>query len=312
MNKDSTIYVAGSTGMVGSAIVRALVERGYEHVLTTDRDELDLLDSRAVKTWFDAARPEYVIDAAARVGGINANNSQPVEFLLDNLRIQDNVIQYAFEAGAKKLLFLGSSCIYPKHAEQPMKEDALLTGPLEPTNEAYAIAKIAGIKLCAAYRRQYGKDCLSAMPTNLYGPHDNFDLDSSHVLPALLRKFHEAKESGAAAVSVWGSGKPLREFLHVNDLANACIHLLQTEVDYDLVNVGSGEEISIADLARLIADVVGFDGNIEFDASMPDGTPRKLMDSGRMKELGWQPQITLDEGIRSTYDWALVNDFSSR
>jgi GDP-L-fucose synthase len=312
MNKDSRIYIAGSTGMVGSAVVRALQVRGYGQVLTTDRKALDLTDSRAVRDWFNDTRPEYVVDSAARVGGINANNSQPVEFLLDNLRIQNNVIQYAFEAGAKKLLFLGSSCIYPKHAKQPMTEDALLTGPLEPTNEAYAIAKIAGIKLCAAYKRQYGQDCVSAMPTNLYGPHDNFDLDSSHVLPALLRKFHEAKESGAKTVPVWGSGRPLREFLHVDDLADACIHLMEREVEYNLVNVGSGEEISIGDLAKLIANVVGFDGAIEFDASMPDGTPRKLMDSSRMKELGWQPRISLEDGIRSTYDWALANNFGSR
>jgi GDP-L-fucose synthase len=311
MNKNSKIYVAGSSGMVGSAIVRALTERGYEQIVTTNRKALDLADSQSVDAWFDEIRPEYVVDAAARVGGINANNSQPVEFLLDNLRIQNNVIQYALKAGAKKLLFLGSSCIYPKHAQQPMTEDALLTGPLEPTNEAYAIAKIAGIKLCAAYRRQYGKECLSAMPTNLYGPHDNFDLDSSHVLPALLRKFHEAKEAGAKAVPVWGSGKPLREFLHVDDLADACIHLMERDVEYDLVNVGSGEEISIGDLAEIIAHVVGFDGEIKFDASMPDGTPRKLMDSSRMKKLGWQPRISLEDGIRATYDWALANDFGA-
>lgn len=311
MNRDASIYVAGSTGMVGSAIVRALVKAGYKNVLTSSRQELDLTDAGAVHAWFEENRPEFVIDAAARVGGIHANNSEPVEFLAENLLIQTHVIQCAMKAGAKKLLFLGSSCIYPKHAEQPMTEDALLTGPLEPTNEAYAVAKIAGIKLCQAYRKQYGRDCLSLMPTNLYGPNDNFDLESSHVLPALLRKFHEAKTSGAAHVQVWGSGNPLREFMHVDDLADACLFLVEHETAHDIVNVGSGQEISIGDLARMIADITGFEGEIMFDASMPDGTLRKLMDSGRLTAMGWQPKVSLEEGIRATYAWARTNVFDS-
>ena len=307
MNKDAPIYVAGATGMVGSAIVRRLEQGGYTSVATTRRADVDLTDAEATRQYFADNSPEYVFVAAAKVGGIHANNSMPVEFLLDNLRIQNNVIQYAFESGAKKLLFLGSSCIYPKFAKQPITEDELLTGPLEPTNDAYAIAKIAGIKLCQAYAREYGKDCVSAMPTNLYGPRDNFDLETSHVLPALIRKFHEAKASETPSVVVWGSGSPLREFLHVDDLADACEFLMRTDSEHELINVGSGEEISIGDLACLVGDVVGFEGEIEFDRSMPDGTPRKLMDSSKIRGLGWEPRIGLREGIRATYEWVLVN-----
>lgn len=304
MNKDSRIYVAGSQGMVGSAITEQLAADGFNNVLGTSRAELDLTDSSAVATWFKKHRPEYVFVAAAKVGGINANNTQPVEFLLQNLRIQNNVIEYAMASGVEKLIFLGSSCVYPKMAPQPIEEDSLLSGPLEPTNDAYAIAKIAGIKLCQAYKREYGRNCFSVMPTNLYGPKDNFDLQSSHVLPALIHKFHVATKEGADVVPIWGSGTPLREFMHVADMADACIYLMQKDVSYDVVNIGSGEEVSIADLARLVAKIVGFEGRIEFDASMPDGTPRKLLNTSRLASLGWKSKISLEQGIRSTYDWA--------
>ena len=293
------IYVAGHRGMVGQALVRRLGQEDCE-VLTAPRS-LDLRDQAATNDWFADNRPDGAIIAAAKVGGILANDSHPAQFLYDNLMIAANTLEAARQSDVAKLLFLGSSCIYPKHAEQPMREEALLTGPLEPTNEWYAIAKIAGIKLCASYRREYGCDFISAMPTNLYGPGDNYDLATSHVLPALLRKAHEAKEAGADSVTIWGSGEPLREFLHVDDLADACIFLLQNYSGETHVNVGSGEEIAIADLARLAADAVGFEGAIVTDPSKPDGTPRKLMDSGRLTALGWQARISLAEGIASAY-----------
>jgi len=293
------IYVAGHKGMVGSAIVRRLAAEGCE-VLTTDR-ALDLREQSAVRDWFASEQPDVVVLAAAKVGGILANDTYPAQFLYDNLMIEANVIDAAAQNGAEKLLFLGSSCIYPKMAPQPISEDALLTGPLEPTNQWYAIAKIAGIKLCQAYRREYGCDFISAMPTNLYGPGDNFDLKNSHVLPALLRKAHEAKERGDGEITVWGSGTPLREFLHVDDLADACVFLLKNYSGEDHVNVGFGEDIAIADLARTVCDVVGFEGQLSFDATKPDGTPRKLMDSSRLQALGWSPRIGLREGIADAY-----------
>ncbi len=303
MNKDSRIFVAGANGMVGSALVRALGAAGFENLLTPSRSELDLMDHGAVAAFFEDQRPEFVFLAAAKVGGIHANSTYPADFLLDNLKIQNNVIEMAYKSGVSKLLFLGSSCIYPKLAPQPLKEEYLLSDYLEPTNEAYAIAKIAGIKLCDAFHEQHGFNSLSLMPTNLYGPNDNFDLQSSHVLPALIRKFHEAKVSGDDTVTLWGSGKPLREFMHVDDLASACLFLMEVETNFRLVNVGSGEEISILNLARLIADVVGFDGKLGFDSGKPDGTPRKLMDSGRLHSLGWRPSVGLQEGIETTYEW---------
>ena len=296
------VFVAGHKGLVGSAIVRRLQKDGIEAV-TAGRAELDLADQAAVDAWFADHAIDQVYLAAARVGGIHANNEYPAEFLRDNLAIQTNVIHAAWQNGINKLMFLGSSCIYPRLAPQPMPEDSLLTGPLEATNEWYAIAKIAGIKMCQAYRKQYGFDAISAMPTNLYGPGDNFDLENSHVLPALMRKFHEAKQSGAASVPVWGSGEPRREFLHVDDLADACVFLMQSYSSAEIVNIGWGKDISIAELALLIKDIVGFDGDIEFDATKPDGTPRKLLDTGRLSALGWQPSISLADGIAETYEW---------
>lgn len=294
------VFVAGHRGMVGSAIVRRLTSENCE-VLTAGRDVLDLKDQAAVRDWFAVERPDAVFLAAAKVGGILANDSYPADFLYDNLMIEANVIEAAHRSGTKKLLFLGSSCIYPRLAPQPIPEDALLTGPLEPTNEWYAIAKIAGIKLCEAYRRQHGSDFISAMPTNLYGPGDNFDLQSSHVLPALIRKAHVAKQEGAAALPIWGTGSPLREFLHVDDCADACVFLMKSYSDAGHVNIGSGEEISILDLARLVAQIVGFSGAIETDPTKPDGTPRKLMDSGKLRAMGWAPAIALSDGIAATY-----------
>lgn len=297
------IFVAGHRGMVGSALVRRLASEGCE-VVTAGRDVLDLMDQAAVRDWFNTEKPDAVILAAAKVGGIHANDTYPVDFLADNLALQTNVITSAHESGVEKLLFLGSSCIYPKHAPQPIPEEALLTGPLEPTNEWYAIAKIAGIKLCQAYRKQYGADFISAQPTNLYGPGDNYDLENSHVLPALLRKFHEAKEAGSEEVVVWGSGTPLREFLHVDDLADALVFLLKEYSDPMPLNVGSGAEVTIRDLAETIAKVVGYDAELMFDADKPDGTPRKLMDSTRLHGLGWNRARGLEEGIRHAYaDW---------
>ena len=302
----SRVFVAGHKGLVGSAICRRLQSEGIE-ALVASRSELDLADQRAVDTWFEQRKIDQVYLAAAKVGGIHANDTYPAEFLRDNLVIQTNVIHAAWKHGVKKLVFLGSSCIYPKLAPQPMAEDSLLTGPLEPTNESYAIAKIAGIKMCQAYRKQYGFDAISVMPTNLYGPGDNFDLQNSHVLPALIRKFHEAKSSGAESVEVWGSGTPRREFLHVDDLADACVFLMQSYSSPEIINVGWGKDISIAELADLISGVVGFSGRLAFDPSKPDGTPRKLLDTSRLTALGWQPRIELDAGIASTYDWYRSN-----
>lgn len=305
MDRDSRIFVAGHGGLVGSALVRALRREGYENLVLRRRSDVDLSDSRATDGFFAAARPTHVIDAAARVGGIHANRSFPASFLEENLSIQSNLIASAHRHGVEKFLFLGSSCIYPKSAEQPIAEEALLSGPLEETNQWYAIAKIAGIKLVQAYRRQYGFVGISAMPTNLYGPGDNFDLETSHVMPALMRKFHEAKLSDAPEVVVWGSGAPRREFIHVDDLANACLHLMRHYDAEDVVNVGCGEDISIAELAEMIKRSVGYNGKIVYDTSMPDGTPRKLLNVERIKKTGWQPTIPLKDGVASTYRWYL-------
>ena len=303
MDKIAKIYVAGHRGMVGSAIVRNLQAKGYTNLLTTTRQELDLRDTAAVNAWFAAHRPEVVIDAAAKVGGIHANDIYPAQFLFENLQIQNNLIDAAYRHGAEKFTFLGSSCIYPKFAEQPIKETSLLTGALEPTNEWYAIAKIAGIKLCQAYRKEYGFNAISLMPTNLYGPGDNFDLNNSHVLPALIRKFHEAKLANAPEVVMWGTGTPRREFLHVDDMADATVFLTETYDSADIVNVGVGEDISIRALAELVKDVTGYQGAIVNDTSKPDGTPRKLLDVERLHGLGWQARIGLREGVEATYRW---------
>ena len=301
------IYIAGHTGLVGSAVVRLLKARGFSNLLTRSRSEVDLRDEQVVRSLFADEKPQLVILAAAKVGGIKANVDAPVEFLIENLQIQNNVIRAAHEAGARKLLFLGSSCIYPKFAPQPIPESALLSGPLEPTNEAYAIAKIAGIKLCQALAREYGANFISLMPTNLYGPGDDFDLETSHVLAALLRKAHEAKMSGAGEMIVWGSGTPRREFLYVDDLAAAVLFLLEQYDSSEVINVGSGEDISIRELAELICDVVGFRGELKWDRSKPDGTPRKLLDISRIKKLGWEPTIALRDGIARFYEWFLDN-----
>lgn len=303
MDKDETIFVAGHRGMVGSAIHRRLQADGYRRLEVRSRAELDLLDRGAVRKFYEAVKPAVVVVAAAKVGGIMANWEQPVEFLLQNLAIQNNLIEAAHDHGVRKLLFLGSSCIYPKFAPQPIKEEALLTGALEPTNEAYAIAKIAGIRLCQAYARQYGDCFLSAMPTNLYGPNDNYDLHNSHVLPAFIRKVHEARKSGARSITVWGSGTPRREFLHTDDLADACVFLLENYDSPELINVGFGEDVTIRELAETVCDVLGFDGALEFDTSKPDGTPRKLMDSAKIRALGWAPRISLRDGIADAYRW---------
>ena len=307
MQKSEKIFVAGHRGMVGSALIRALEAAGFSKLLKRDRSELDLGDSAAVSKFFAKEKPEVVIFAAAKVGGIKANNDQPVEFLLENLRVQNSVIAAAHENGARKLLFLGSSCIYPKLAPQPIPESALLSGPLEPTNEAYAIAKIAGVKLCQAFSREYGANFVSAMPTNLYGPNDNFDLETSHVLAALLRKAFEAKKSSARELVVWGTGTPHREFLHVDDCASACLFLLEKYDSPEIVNVGCGEDISIRELAELVCEVVGFDGELSWDKTKPDGTPRKLLDVSKLRGLGWTPTIPLRDGIGQTYDWFLKN-----
>lgn len=303
MEKGAKVYVAGHQGLVGSAILRKLTSEGYSNIVTRSFQELDLRDQTAVNEFFKKEQPEYVFLAAAKVGGILANNTYPVDFLRDNLLIQTNVIDAAYRYGSRKLLFLGSSCIYPKFAPQPIKEEYLLTGELEPTNEPYAIAKIAGIKLCQAYNRQYQTNFISVMPTNLYGPGDNFDLETSHVIPALIRKFHESKIKGKDQVVVWGSGKPFREFLHVDDLADACLFLMSNYNSSEIINIGTGKDLSIAELAYLIKDIVGYDGNIIFDTSKPDGTPRKLLDVSKIFNMGWKPRITLEEGIRSTYNW---------
>jgi len=302
MNNDSKIFVAGARGLVGSAIQRELQRQGFKQVLGPTRQEVDLLDTKAVQNFYDKTRPEFVFVAAAKVGGILANDQQPGEFLYKNLQIQNNLIHGAWRAGVKKLLFLGSSCIYPKLAPQPLQEDYLLTGPLEPTNQWYAIAKIAGIKLCQAYRRQYSCDFISAMPTNMYGPNDNYDLQTSHVLPALIRKFHEAKAAHAPSVTCWGTGKPLRELLYVDDCARACVFLMEHYSEEQFINVGFGSDISIRDLAETVQRIIGFKGGIVWDTSKPDGTPRKLMDSSRLFALGWRPQVDLETGIKLAYD----------
>ena len=303
MQLDDSIFVAGHRGMAGSAVVRRLSEAAFGKILTRSRAELDLLDRAAVRAFFDQERPSVVVDAAAKVGGIVANKEQPVEFLLQNVAIQNNLIEAAADFGTRKLLFLGSSCIYPKMASQPISESALLTGPLEVTNEAYAIAKIAGVKLCQAYAREYGKTFISAMPANLYGPNDNFDLHSSHVLPALIRKAHEAKERGEDQLAVWGTGTPRREFLHANDLADACLFLLERYDSPEIINVGCGEDVTIRELAEMVCDSVGFRGSLVFDATKPDGTPRKLLDVSLLFGMGWRPKIALHDGIRDAYRW---------
>jgi len=300
-NLDQRVFVAGHRGMVGAAITRELHRRGYENVLTRSRAELDLENQNQVHRFFSTTPVDVVYLAAAKVGGILANQTHPVDFLYKNLMIQCNVIRAAYAAGVRKLLFLGSSCIYPREAPQPLREDALLTGPLESTNEPYAIAKIAGLKLCEAYQREYGARFICAMPTNLYGPHDNYDLHSSHVLPALIRKFHEGREANAESVTIWGTGSPLREFLYVDDLAQASVMLMEHPDAEGIYNIGAGQDISIADLARLVARVVGYEGKIVYDTSKPDGTPRKLMDSSRVQALGWRPEISLTHGITLAY-----------
>lgn len=307
MNADSRIFVAGHRGLVGSALWRELQREGFRQLLGRTRQELDLLNAAAVQRFYQETRPEFVFVAAAKVGGILANDQQPATFLFENLQIQNHLIEGAREAGVRKLLFLGSSCIYPKLAAQPLKEESLLSGPLEPTNQWYAVAKIAGIKLCEAYRRQYGCDFISAMPTNLYGPNDNYDLQTSHVLPALIRKFHEAKIAAAPAVTCWGSGRPRREFLHADDLARACVFLMQNFSEDPFINVGYGSDVTIQELAEIVQETVGFRGRIVWDATKADGTPRKLMDNSRLRALGWKPQIDLRAGIRMAYE-----DFLSR
>ncbi len=305
MDKNEPIYVAGHRGMVGSALVRLLQKQGFTTILTRSRAETDLLNRAAVREFFEKTRPGVVVDAAAKVGGIVANSEQPVEFLLQNLSMQNNLIEAAADFGTRKFLFLGSSCIYPKLAPQPIPESALLTGPLEPTNDAYALAKIAGIKLCQSYARQQGKNFISGMPTNLYGPNDNFDLRTSHVLPALIRKVHEAKQRGEESLIVWGTGTPRREFLHVDDLAGACLFLLEKYDSPEIVNIGRGEDVTIHELARMVCDVLGFGGELVFDPSKPDGAPRKLLDMTKLFALGWQPAISLPDGIRDAYRYFL-------
>lgn len=301
MNRDALIYVAGHGGLVGSAICRALGRAGYTKLLLRTHAELDLCDQATVRRFFAHHKPDVVVLAAAKVGGIHANATYPAEFISQNLQIQINVIESAYDNDCKKLLFLGSSCIYPKLCPQPIRESYLLTGPLEPTNDAYALAKIAGIKMCQAYRVQYGFDAISAMPTNLYGPGDKYHPQNSHVIPALIQRFHEAKTTGANSVTIWGTGTPLREFLHVDDMAEACVFLLEQYSDIEHVNVGCGTDLSIMDVARLVARVVGFEGRINTDPSMPDGTPRKLLDCSKIFGMGWKPRIDLEEGLRDAY-----------
>jgi GDP-L-fucose synthase len=307
MPPSARIYVAGHRGLVGAAIVRRLQQERFQNLLLRTHHELDLTQQTAVNDFFQSAQPEYVFLAAAKVGGIHANDTYPADFIRDNLQIQTNIIDAAYHTGVKKLLFLGSSCIYPKFTPQPMSEDALLTGALEPTNQWYAIAKIAGIKMCQAYRKQYSFNAIAVMPTNLYGIGDNFSLENSHVLPALIRKFHEAKTQNAAAVTVWGTGTPRREFLHVDDLANAVLFLMENYDSDEIINVGWGEDVSIQELAEIIKEVVGYQGRLVFDTSKPDGMPRKLLDISRLRQLGWNAQISLREGIESTYRWFLEN-----
>ena len=312
LDRQARIFVAGHRGLVGSAVVRRLQALGYEQLLLVERRHLELTRQAEVEAWFAAHRPEVVILAAARVGGIHANNSYAADFIRDNLAVQNNVIDAAYRNGARKLTFLGSSCIYPKHAPQPMNEDCLLTGPLEPTNEWYAIAKIAGIKMCQAYLRQYGFDAISLMPTNLYGPGDNFGLENSHVLPALMSKFHEAKRAGNKSVVVWGTGTPRREFLYVDDLADAVVFLTQNYSGAGLINVGVGADVTIRELAELVGRVVGFQGELVFDTTKPDGTPRKLLDVSRLQKLGWRATTSLETGLRRTYAWFCANEAQLR
>ncbi len=309
MLKSAKIYVAGSNGMVGSAIVRTLEANGYSNIVVKSSKELDLKNQQAVHDFFNQEQPEYVFLAAAKVGGIHANNSYPATFIYDNLMIQSNVIQAAYDFNVKKLLFLGSSCIYPKFAPQPIKEEYLLTGSLEPTNEAYAIAKIAGLKMCQFYKQQYGCNFISAMPTNLFGVNDNFNLENSHVLPALLRKFIEAKQNNKQEVTIWGSGTPMREFLFVDDLAEACLFLMENYNGIETVNIGTGEDVSIKELAETIMKIVGFEGSLIFDASKPDGAPRKLLDVSKINNLGWKHQTSLENGIQKTLNWIQKNNF---
>lgn len=307
MDQSAKIYVAGHRGLVGAAIVRHLQAGGYTNLITATSRELDLREQAKVRAFFVQHRPDYVFLAAAKVGGILANDTYPAEFIYDNLMMEANIIDAAYRSGVQKLLFLGSTCIYPKLAPQPLKEEYLLSGPLEPTNEWYAVAKIAGIKLCQAYQRQYGARFIAAMPTNLYGPGDNFDLEKSHVMPALIRKFHEAKMANAPLVTVWGTGKPLREFLHVDDCARACVFLMDRYEEPDIINIGTGSDIPIGELASLVKKVVGYAGEIVFDIAKPDGTPRKLVDVGRITALGWHPEIGLEEGVANAYQWFLKN-----
>ena len=307
MNLDAKIYVAGHRGLVGSAIVRNLEDKGYKNIIYRTHKELDLTNQEAVRTFFEEENPEYVFLAAAKVGGIHANNTYPADFIYENLMIQNNVIKAAHDFEVKKLLFLGSTCIYPKMAPQPIKEEYLLTGSLEETNEAYAVAKIAGLEMCKFFKRQYGDNFISCMPTNLYGPNDNFDLKNSHVLPALIRKFHEAKVNNSEAVEVWGTGTPLREFLYVDDMADACVFLMENYDGEQHVNIGTGEEVSIRELAETVKEVVGFDGELVFNTEMPDGTPRKLTTVDKLHGLGWKHKVSLDKGIRLAYNWFLEN-----
>ncbi len=307
MNKTDKIYVAGHRGLVGSAIVRNLKSKGYNNIVGRTHKELELTDQQAVRAFFEEERPDVVVLAAAKVGGINANNTTPAEFIYDNMQVQCNVIHCCHQYGVKKLLFLGSTCIYPKMAPQPIPEDALLTGPLETTNEAYAVAKIAGMEMCKFYKRQYGDDFISCMPTNLYGPHDNYDLNGSHVLPAMIRKFHEAKLNHAPSVELWGTGTPLREFLYVDDMADACVFLLENYDGEQHVNIGTGKEVTIKELAEMVKKTVGFEGEIIWNDGMPDGTPRKLTDVTKLHSLGWRHKVELEEGVRMAYDWFREN-----
>jgi GDP-L-fucose synthase len=307
MEQSATIYVAGHQGLVGSAVARALATGGYSNQIVHTHTELDLVDSHAVRDFFATNRIEYVFLAAAKVGGIMGNKNHPADYIYQNLMIEANVIHEAYQSGVKKLLFLGSSCIYPRLAPQPIMEDALLSGPLEPTNRAYAVAKIAGIEMCQSYNVQYGTDFISVMPTNLYGPNDNFDLENSHVLPAMIRRFHEAKMANAPRVTLWGTGTPKREFLHVDDLARACVHLMQSYSGSEILNIGTGEDITIRELAELVQQVVGYSGSVVWDTIKPDGTPRKVLDVGRAHALGWTPRISLRDGIESTYEWFTQN-----
>ncbi len=307
MQSEGSIYIAGHSGLAGSAILRALQSRGYSRLIVRTHQELELTDARAVKEFFQQERPESVFLAAAKVGGIQANNTLPAEFLRENLLIQTHVLHEAWQAGVKKLLFLGSSCIYPKLAPQPIPESALLTGELEPTNDAYALAKIAGIQLCKAYRKQHGANFIAVMPTNLYGPQDNFHPEHSHVLPALLRRFHEAQRDGLQEVTVWGSGTPKREFLHSDDLASACLFLMEHYDSPEIINIGWGQDCTIRELAEMIAETVGYTGTLKWDDSRPDGTPRKVLDNRKLSALGWEPKISLQEGLRLTYQWYLEN-----